>query len=90
MCGISLAEELQSVNPLPTCLPELRRALLDEWCNIPQYQIDNLILSMPKRFDSCRMRTRFTTVEEVQEKNGKYPKGTFFLELLPGMAALDA
>ncbi|GFX45739.1 transposable element Tc3 transposase [Trichonephila clavipes] len=30
----------------PTCLPELRRALLDEWCNIPQDQIDNLILSM--------------------------------------------
>ncbi|GFT06542.1 DDE_3 domain-containing protein [Trichonephila clavipes] len=27
----------------PTCLPELRRALLDEWCNIPQDQIDNLI-----------------------------------------------
>ncbi|GFW86935.1 transposable element Tcb2 transposase [Trichonephila clavipes] len=34
---------------LPTCLPELRRALLDEWCNIPQDQIDNLILSMPRR-----------------------------------------
>ncbi|GFX43682.1 transposable element Tcb1 transposase [Trichonephila clavipes] len=33
----------------PTCLPELRRALLDEWCNIPQDQIDNLILSMPRR-----------------------------------------
>ncbi|GFT78036.1 transposable element Tcb1 transposase [Trichonephila clavipes] len=31
----------------PTCLPELRRALLDEWCNIPQDQIDNLILSIP-------------------------------------------
>ncbi|GFY32532.1 DDE_3 domain-containing protein [Trichonephila clavipes] len=26
----------------PTCLRELRRALLDEWCNIPQDQIDNL------------------------------------------------
>ncbi|GFW61655.1 transposable element Tcb2 transposase [Trichonephila clavipes] len=33
----------------PTCLPELRRALLDEWCNILQNQIDNLILSMPRR-----------------------------------------
>ncbi|GFV09876.1 hypothetical protein TNCV_2318061 [Trichonephila clavipes] len=32
-----------------TCLPELRRALLDEWCNSPQDQIDNLILSMPRR-----------------------------------------
>ncbi|KFM60008.1 Transposable element Tcb1 transposase, partial [Stegodyphus mimosarum] len=29
--------------------PELRRALLFEWCNIPQDQIDNLILSMPRR-----------------------------------------
>ncbi|GFW91564.1 transposable element Tcb2 transposase [Trichonephila clavipes] len=34
----------------PTCLPELRRALLDEWCNITQYQIDNLILRMPRRY----------------------------------------
>ncbi|GFW25711.1 putative DD41D transposase [Trichonephila clavipes] len=32
-----------------TCLPELRRALLDEWYNIPQDRIDNLILSMPRR-----------------------------------------
>ncbi|GFW86477.1 transposable element Tcb1 transposase [Trichonephila clavipes] len=39
--------------PLPTCLPELRRALLDEWCNIPQDQIDNLILSMPRRCKAC-------------------------------------
>ncbi|GFX65321.1 transposable element Tcb1 transposase [Trichonephila clavipes] len=37
----------------PTCLPELRRALLDEWCNIPQYQIDNLILSMPRCCKAC-------------------------------------
>ncbi|GFV55222.1 transposable element Tcb1 transposase [Trichonephila clavipes] len=34
--------------PPPTCLPELRRALLDEWCNIFQDQIDNLIRSMPR------------------------------------------
>ncbi|GFU57443.1 DDE_3 domain-containing protein [Trichonephila clavipes] len=33
----------------PTCLPKLWRALLDEWCNIPQDQIDNLTLSMPRR-----------------------------------------
>ncbi|GFU58297.1 uncharacterized protein TNCV_5139321 [Trichonephila clavipes] len=26
----------------PTCLPGLRRALLDEWCNIPQDQIGGL------------------------------------------------
>ncbi|GFW55459.1 transposable element Tcb2 transposase [Trichonephila clavipes] len=35
-------------HPPPTCLLELRRALLDEWCNIPQDQVDNLILSMPR------------------------------------------
>ncbi|GFV94702.1 DDE_3 domain-containing protein [Trichonephila clavipes] len=37
----------------PTCLPELWRALLDEWCHIPQDQIDNLILSMPRRCKAC-------------------------------------
>ncbi|GFU64779.1 transposable element Tcb2 transposase [Trichonephila clavipes] len=37
----------------PTCLPELRKALLDEWCNSPQDQIDNLILSMPRRCKAC-------------------------------------
>ncbi|GFV15707.1 uncharacterized protein TNCV_986901 [Trichonephila clavipes] len=37
----------------PTCLPELRRALLDEWCNISQDQIDNLILSRPRRCKAC-------------------------------------
>ncbi|GFT29306.1 uncharacterized protein TNCV_756761 [Trichonephila clavipes] len=36
-------------SPPPTCLPELRRALLDEWCNILQDQIDNLMLSMSRR-----------------------------------------
>ncbi|GFV80859.1 transposable element Tc3 transposase [Trichonephila clavipes] len=36
-----------------TCLPELRRALLDEWCNIPQDQIDNLILSTSRRCKAC-------------------------------------
>ncbi|GFT15419.1 uncharacterized protein TNCV_3264401 [Trichonephila clavipes] len=37
----------------PTCLPELRKTLLDEWCNIPQDQIDNLILSVPRRCKAC-------------------------------------
>ncbi|GFV16535.1 uncharacterized protein TNCV_2468621 [Trichonephila clavipes] len=40
----------------PTCLQELRRALLDEWCNILQDQIDNLILSMPRRSFQCNNR----------------------------------
>ncbi|GFX77642.1 uncharacterized protein TNCV_1105591 [Trichonephila clavipes] len=39
--------------PPPTFLPELRRALLDEWYIIPHDQIDNLILSMPRRCKAC-------------------------------------
>ncbi|GFW90637.1 hypothetical protein TNCV_628031 [Trichonephila clavipes] len=42
-----LADELQPVNPPP--IYRNFGALLDEWCNIPQDQIDNLILSMPRR-----------------------------------------
>ncbi|GFV20329.1 transposable element Tcb1 transposase [Trichonephila clavipes] len=45
-----LGRRIAARQPPPTCLPELRSALLDEWCNIPQDQIDNLILSMPSRF----------------------------------------
>ncbi|GFV99885.1 transposable element Tcb1 transposase [Trichonephila clavipes] len=44
-----LGRQIAAHQPPPTCLPELRRALLDEWCNIPQDQIDNWILSMPSR-----------------------------------------
>ncbi|GFW02203.1 transposable element Tcb1 transposase [Trichonephila clavipes] len=48
-----LGRRIAARQPPPTCLPELRRALLDEWCNIPQDQIDNLILSMPRRCKAC-------------------------------------
>ncbi|GFY09760.1 transposable element Tc3 transposase [Trichonephila clavipes] len=44
-----LGRRIAARQPPPASLPELRRALLDEWCNIPQDQIDNLILSMPRR-----------------------------------------
>ncbi|GFX70953.1 transposable element Tcb2 transposase [Trichonephila clavipes] len=44
-----LGRRIATRQPPPICLPELRRVLLDEWCNIPQDQIDNLILSMPRR-----------------------------------------
>ncbi|GFY07127.1 transposable element Tcb1 transposase [Trichonephila clavipes] len=44
-----LGRRIAARQPPPTCLPELWRALLDEWCNIPQDQIDNLILSMRRR-----------------------------------------
>ncbi|GFY23652.1 transposable element Tcb1 transposase [Trichonephila clavipes] len=33
-----LGRRIAARQPPPTCLPELRRALLDEWCNIPQDQ----------------------------------------------------
>ncbi|GFW05237.1 hypothetical protein TNCV_3357561 [Trichonephila clavipes] len=45
-----LGRRIAARQPPPTCLPELRRTLRDEGCNIPQDQIDNLILSMPKRY----------------------------------------
>ncbi|GBL73817.1 hypothetical protein AVEN_230782-1 [Araneus ventricosus] len=48
-----LGRRIAARQPPTTCLPELRRALLDEWCNIPQDQIDNLILSMPRRCKAC-------------------------------------
>ncbi|GFY00884.1 retrovirus-related Pol polyprotein from transposon opus [Trichonephila clavipes] len=52
----------------PTCLPELRKALLDEWCNIPQDQIDNLILSMPRR--SKRNIHVFDCIDKNQRDKG--------------------
>ncbi|GFY09545.1 transposable element Tc3 transposase [Trichonephila clavipes] len=45
-----LGRQIVARQPPPTCLPELRRALLDEWCDISQDQIDNLLLSMPRHF----------------------------------------
>ncbi|GFX40120.1 transposable element Tcb1 transposase [Trichonephila clavipes] len=48
-----LGRRIAAFQPSPIHLPELRRALLDEWCNIPQYQIDNLILSMSRRCKAC-------------------------------------
>ncbi|GFX29028.1 uncharacterized protein TNCV_3030701 [Trichonephila clavipes] len=52
-CLGMLGRRIAARQPPPTCLPELRRALLDEWCNILQDQIDNLILSMPRRCKAC-------------------------------------
>ncbi|GFU90704.1 transposable element Tc3 transposase [Trichonephila clavipes] len=48
-----LGRRIAARQPSPTCLPELRRALLDEWCNIPPDQIDNLILSIARRCKAC-------------------------------------
>ncbi|GFX41985.1 transposable element Tcb1 transposase [Trichonephila clavipes] len=51
--SIELGRRIAARQPPPTCLPVCRRVLLDEWCNIPQDQIDNLILSMPRRCKAC-------------------------------------
>ncbi|GFX62333.1 uncharacterized protein TNCV_407281 [Trichonephila clavipes] len=48
-----LGQRIAARQPPLTCLLELRRALPDEWCNIPQDQIDNLILSIPRRCKAC-------------------------------------
>ncbi|GFU83801.1 transposable element Tcb1 transposase [Trichonephila clavipes] len=48
-----LGRRIAARQPPPTCLPELRRALLDAWYNIFQDQTDNLILSMPRRCKAC-------------------------------------
>ncbi|GFW45592.1 transposable element Tcb1 transposase [Trichonephila clavipes] len=48
-----LGRRIAASQPPPTCLPKLRRALLDEWCTIPQDQIDSLILSMLRRCKAC-------------------------------------
>ncbi|GFY34177.1 polypeptide N-acetylgalactosaminyltransferase 13 [Trichonephila clavipes] len=77
-----LRRRIAARRPPPTCLPELRRTLLDDWCNIPQDQIDNLILSMPKRF----VRQRWG--REMGEFMGRRKNGTsnfretFFLPVL--------
>ncbi|GFY23900.1 transposable element Tcb2 transposase [Trichonephila clavipes] len=34
-----LHRRIAAPQPPPTCLPELRRALLDEWCNIPKIRL---------------------------------------------------
>ncbi|GFY19199.1 transposable element Tcb1 transposase [Trichonephila clavipes] len=56
-----LGRRIAARQPPPTCLPEFRRALLDEWCNIPQDQIDNLILSMPRHCNACIASSRRDT-----------------------------
>ncbi|GFS71307.1 transposable element Tcb2 transposase [Trichonephila clavipes] len=66
-----LGRRIAARQPPPTCLPELRRALLDEWCNIPQDQIDNLILSMPRR---CESSTPFHEEDTTMPYSGFEPE----------------
>ena len=48
-----LGRRVAARQPPPTCVPELRRALLAEWSNLPQDQLDNLILSMSQHCTDC-------------------------------------
>ncbi|GFV76556.1 transposable element Tc3 transposase [Trichonephila clavipes] len=48
-----LGRRIAASQPLPTFLPELWRALLNEWCNIPHDHFDNFILSMPWHCKVC-------------------------------------
>ncbi|GFU19561.1 transposable element Tcb1 transposase [Trichonephila clavipes] len=54
----TLGRRIAARQPPPPCLPELQRALHDVWYNIPQDQIDNLILSMPRLGKACMYRPR--------------------------------
>ncbi|GFS79837.1 DDE_3 domain-containing protein [Trichonephila clavipes] len=47
-----LGRRIAARQPPSTCLPELW-VLLDEWCNISQDQINNLIFSLPRCFKAC-------------------------------------
>ncbi|GFW27352.1 transposable element Tcb1 transposase [Trichonephila clavipes] len=48
-----LDRRIKARQPPATFLLEIRRALLDKWCNFPHDQIDNLILSMPRHCKAC-------------------------------------
>ncbi|GFW19997.1 polypeptide N-acetylgalactosaminyltransferase 13 [Trichonephila clavipes] len=74
-----LGRRIAARKPPPTCLPELRRALLDKWCNIPQDQIDSLILSMPRHLPTSREDGRLGVIGKVLAfvRNGRYPERTF-------------
>ncbi|GFV22923.1 RNase H domain-containing protein [Trichonephila clavipes] len=69
--GDMLGQRIAAHQPPPTCLPELRRALLDEWCNIPQDQIDNLILSMPMHSSRTATTNGLTTIHQERPQQFK-------------------
>ncbi|GFV22724.1 uncharacterized protein TNCV_1489811 [Trichonephila clavipes] len=58
-----LGRRIAAHQPPPTCLPEIRRTLLDDWCNIPQDQIDNLIFGMPRRY--CKTQQTSSPTSKV-------------------------
>ncbi|GFX33460.1 DDE_3 domain-containing protein [Trichonephila clavipes] len=91
-----LGRRIVARQPLHTYLPELRRALLDEWCNIPQDQIDNLILSMPRRcnasFTSSGRQTpwRHHVSPPQQFRDGTGGEGNILQTSAPVFSAVTA
>ncbi|KFM57725.1 Transposable element Tc3 transposase, partial [Stegodyphus mimosarum] len=72
-----LGRRVAARQPPPTCLPEHRRALLFEWCNIPQDQIDNLILSIPRRYVVV-FSEKAKSEEEERMKASYSPKSSYW------------
>ncbi|GFV74171.1 DDE_3 domain-containing protein [Trichonephila clavipes] len=69
-----LGRRIAARQPPSTCLPELWRALLDEWCNIPQDQNDNLILSIPTLFSNkniLKLYQPFFKQNIIQDDNAR-------------------
>ncbi|GFV23938.1 uncharacterized protein TNCV_273011 [Trichonephila clavipes] len=82
--------------PPPTCVPEHRRALLAEWCNIAQDQIDNLILSMPRRWSiSARpvfsgfLLNKRNMFDKFKVFMSNYSKRGSFLSITPPQLPLE-
>ncbi|GFX68504.1 transposable element Tc3 transposase [Trichonephila clavipes] len=66
-----LGRRIVAHQPPPTCLPELGKTLLDEWCNIPQDQNDNLTLSMPRRCKSISQSRQETNRGRLSCQNSR-------------------
>ncbi|GFV48109.1 transposable element Tcb1 transposase [Trichonephila clavipes] len=83
-----LGRRIAARQPPPTCLPELQRALLDEWCNIPQDQIDNLILSMPRRCVAreVNFNVLYLAIKSKRKENGGWARKGFFRRPRPTWA----
>ncbi|GFY19457.1 epithelial splicing regulatory protein 1 [Trichonephila clavipes] len=79
-----LGRRITARQPPPICLPEPRRALLDEWCNIPQDHIDNLILSMARCYRMTALENgsvwRCCRVKEIQCLNQMHKEETSFVK----------
>ncbi|GFX88500.1 DDE_3 domain-containing protein [Trichonephila clavipes] len=86
-----LSRRVAARQPPPTCLPELQRALLDEWCNISQDQIDNLILNMPRLFMDCIALAGRRTIHGQRVMNmNRYTKAEFAdIHFIYGLANIN-